>query len=119
MFSVRLVRCIWTHAEKVVHDEVVMGGREGNSEPKVAILERSPSLPFAPFPGLEFSAKGWESGALQTVRWLSSEQVFRCTVKDEYPRNACGSELSYEWLLGESHREGWHRPEVGGGNAPR
>lgn len=119
MFKVRLVKCIWTHSEEVVQASLEHGSISEREKPKVAILERTISLPFAPFIGLELSGEDWDSGALERVSWLSSKEEFRCAVADEYPRNAYGSELSYEFLLESSLEEGWLRPVHGGGNAPR
>jgi hypothetical protein len=119
MFKVSLVKCVWTHPEKVVQESLEYGAVSSEEKPKVAILEKSLSLPFAPFIGLEITGDGWDSGPLKRVSWFSSTEQFRCTVADEYPRKAHGSELSYEFLLESSLQEGWVRPQRGGGDAPR
>ena len=118
MFTVRLVKCIWTESQQFTEAFLSQGGGTA-SESRVAILEREVSLPFAPYPGLEISGDGWESGPLQTATWCLSESRFRCAVRDEYPRNAFGTHLSYEFLLSQSLQAGWSRPTVGGGDAPR
>jgi hypothetical protein len=119
MFDVRLVKCVWTHPEKVVHESLGYGTSSSEEKPKVAILEKSLSLPFAPFVGLELSGEGWDSGPLRQVSWSVSTEQFRCAVADEFPRNAYGSELSYEFILERSLQEGWVRPIRGGGDAPK
>lgn len=119
MFTVRLVKCIWTHSKKSVQESVESVTPSSDARPRVAILERSVSLPFVPCVGLEIAGESWDSGPLQRVSWLTTEEHFRCIVADEFPRNAHGSELSYEFLLKCSIREGWVRPPNGGGDAPR
>lgn len=120
MFKICLVKCIWSHPEKAVQESLEYESISDDEKPSVAILERVTSLPFAPFIGLELSGEGcWDSGPLKRVSWLTSKEQFRCEVADEYPRNAHGSDLSYEFLLETSLKEGWLRPVRGGGNAPR
>jgi hypothetical protein len=124
MFRVVVWKSIWTHEESVVRDStseraLVLGRPEGSPEPKVALLKRELSLPFAPFPGLSLSSQGWSCCPLQTAAWSDEEQMFRCTVQDEYPRWALDTPLSFEDLLSMSLDEGWERPVLGGGNAPR
>lgn len=118
MYNVRLIKCIWTHSSKVVEESLKYGVASSEEKPKVAILEKSLSLPFAPYVGLEISGEGWDSGPLVRVSWLSASAQFRCTVADEYPRNAYGSDLSYQFLLESSLQQGWVRPQRGGGDAP-
>ncbi|TBR12516.1 MAG: hypothetical protein EPO43_13555 [Rugosibacter sp.] len=119
MFEVCLVKCIWTHPEKIVQEAFGYGGSSNSDGPKVAILKRFISLPFAPFIGVEVSGDGWNSGPLQRVTWGTTDEQFLCTVADEYPRTVNGSELTYEFLLENNLYEGWLRPDTGGGDAPR
>jgi hypothetical protein len=110
MFSVVIRKSIWTHEESVVKD---VENRKIFA-PKVALLRKEVSLPFAPFLNLNIQQSSFNSGPIKSIAWLVEEQVFQCLVEDEFPRWSA----SYEELVTMSLDEGWERPITGGGNAP-
>lgn len=124
MFRVVVWKSIWTHEESIVNEgliekALVLGRPESSPEPKVALLRKELSLPFAPFPNLNITTDCWSSGPLKSVTWSDEMQSFRCSVEDEYPRRALDTPLSYQDLLSISLDAGWERPSKGGGNAPQ
>lgn len=124
MFRVSFRKCFWTEEEAEVNrqtDLAPLGLDRAPDGPgsEVAVFVRDLELPFAPYPGLTVSDKGWESGEIQTVEWRGDDGVFRCRVRDEFPGQADDMYLSYEELIELAFEEGWVRPPRGGGNSPR
>lgn len=114
MFSVIISKNVWTlPLDQGAHPEGA----------KVAILERTVMLPFAPFAGLNIREPDWESGPLVRIVWMTGawegdSGYFRCDVKDEYPSGE-PSGRSYGDLMESAAESGWTRPTKGGGDAPR
>lgn len=111
MFCVVICKSIWTHEKSVVNSPQ----NETGAKPQVALLRKEVSLPFVPFLHLNIQQGGFSSGPIKSVVWLADEQVFQCTVEDEYARWSA----SYEDIVTMRLDEGWERPITGGGNAPR
>jgi hypothetical protein len=114
MFTVTFARNIWT---------LPMEGRGHPKAAQGAIFERTVQLPFAPFVGLNVREPDWDSGPVIRVEWFTGEWQddnghFRCQVEDQYPATG-PSGLRYEDLVEWAVRDGWRRPDKGGGNAPR
>ena len=127
MFKVRVSVAIWMREKGEVedyyreHSEALEWGAPPLNRPedmKVAFLRKDLFLPFAPFPGLQLSAEGWDCPPVKHVQWHGDEEMFQCWVEEQFPGQRLDTYISYQDLLGMFLETGWTRPTRGGGDAP-
>jgi hypothetical protein len=93
-FTVKIQKSIWD-------------GASPSEATAVAILLCEIALPFPPSQGLEILMENGKALSLRSVRWDISENIFFCTMPDDFIDEIDIDAYDFDELITEAQEEGW------------